>query len=367
MAQNKKKNIRKIKIKPIPAALTAGAAVLVLVLALAAAFSGGRKEEDSVGIQFNDTDLKNQHGTPEDDSQRVAATVEIQLEDCAVVTGTRFKVTAIVTPENTEQALIWSSSDTGIFEVDADGIVTVRGTGTAVLTATVGAVTDAVVIEGIQTVADGSQNDLPVYAGNTAFNKEDSNQASGNSGSGSGPGSGGDGSGSLSGGGGADDTGNGGHSDNSGGSSGQNGGGSSSGGDVPSPDNGNGGSPDGGSSNSDGSSTNGGAGSSGIGELLPDMGFSQVLSNVYVCEENGIYYGEIITQPNVTIMYIKRRGETFDARIQSVLSTLLPSEHTQVWNNFLTANTDRTFTVEDRKVRIVVAANGGHSQIVIYN
>lgn len=28
---------------------------------------------------------------------------------------------------------------------------------------------------------------------------------------------------------------------------------------------------------------------------------------------------------------------------------------------------DRTFTAEGRKVRIVTAAGGGHSQIVIYN
>ena len=344
MAQNTEKTKKKIKIKSIPAAITAGAAVIILVIALAAAFSNGGEKEKSVGIQFNETDLKNQSGTPEDASQRVAATVEIQLEDCAVVTGTRFKVTAIVTPENTEQALIWNSSDTGIFEVDTDGIVTVRGTGTAVLTATVGAVTDAVVIEGIQTVADGSQNDLPVYAGNTAFNKGDANTASGSTGNGS------EGSGSGSGVGGTDENASG--NNGNGGSANSNGSQDSSGG---------------GSSNSDGSSTNGGSESSGIGELLPDMGFSQVLSNVYVCEENGVYYGEIITQPNVTIMYIKRRGETFDARIQSVLSTLLPSEHAQVWNNYLSANTDRTFTVENRKVRIVVAANGGHSQIVIYN
>lgn len=342
MTQNTKKMKKKIRIKPIPAAITAGTVLLVLVIALAAAFSGA-KEENSVGIQFNETDLKNQGATSEDYSQRAAATVEIQLEDCAVAAGTRFKVTALVTPENTEQALIWSSSDTGVFEVEPAGIVTVKDAGTAVLTATVGAVTDAVVIEGIQTMADGSRNDLPVYGGSTASSLGHSNQASGGSGTGSG-GNGGDLANSD---GSPDASGSGGSGNDSGESSsdGSESGGGSSGGD----------------------SQNSGSGSSGIGGLLPDMGFSQVLSNVYVCEENGIYYGEIITQPNVTIMYIKRRGETFDARIQSVLSTLLPSAHAQVWNNYLSADTDRTFTAEDRKVRIVVAANGGHSQIVIYN
>ena len=45
----------------------------------------------------------------------------------------------------------------------------------------------------------------------------------------------------------------------------------------------------------------------------------------------------------------------------------LLTEYGQVWSNYLSANTDRTFTAEGRRVRIVVAPNGGHSQIVIYN
>ena len=121
-----------------------------------------------------------------------------------------------------------------------------------------------------------------------------------------------------------------------------------------------------GSSSSD-SSADKGSDSTQIGGQLPDLGFSQEMSNVYVCTENGTYYGEIITQPNVTIIYIKKRSDTFDNKIKSVITSLLPNEYMQVWNNYITANTDRTFTVEDRMVRIVVASNGGHSQIVIYN
>lgn len=104
-----------------------------------------------------------------------------------------------------------------------------------------------------------------------------------------------------------------------------------------------------------------------ISDGLSGIGFTQRYSNVYVCEENDTYYGEIITQPNVTIIYIKQRSGTFDSRIQTVLARLLPDEYGQVWSNYLSANTDRTFTAEGRRVRIVVAPNGGHSQIVIYN
>ena len=104
-----------------------------------------------------------------------------------------------------------------------------------------------------------------------------------------------------------------------------------------------------------------------ISDGLSGIGFTQRYSNVYVCEENDTYYGEIITQPNVTIIYIKQRSGTFDSRIQTVLARLLPDEYGQAWSNYLSANTDRTFTAEGRRVRIVVAPNGGHSQIVIYN
>ena len=119
--------------------------------------------------------------------------------------------------------------------------------------------------------------------------------------------------------------------------------------------------------NNSGSNTGNGDNSGSISDGLSGIGFTQRYSNVYVCEENDTYYGEIITQPNVTIIYIKQRSGTFDSRIQTVLARLLPDEYGQVWSNYLSANTDRTFTAEGRRVRIVVAPNGGHSQIVIYN
>ena len=117
----------------------------------------------------------------------------------------------------------------------------------------------------------------------------------------------------------------------------------------------------------DSSNTGNGDNSGSISDGLSGIGFTQRYSNVYVCEENDTYYGEIITQPNVTIIYIKQRSGTFDSRIQTVLARLLPDEYGQVWSNYLSANTDRTFTAEGRRVRIVVAPNGGHSQIVIHN
>ena len=326
--------------------------------------------------------------------------VEIEFEDCAVPVGTQLKMTALVVPENTDQALIWSSSDSSVAEIDKDGIFTVKAVGTTVVTATVGTVSDSVVIEGIENVAQGSKNNLPVYTGTTLAknNASGSGSASGSTSSGgtsagsgsdsgstgtgggqaggSWTGSGSSGSGSYDGGSGDSDSDGGddsGSTDSGSGSSG----GSSNGGSGTT-----GGSSGSNSGNNDGSSTNGGNSSNNsnsgsntssgdnsgsISDGLSGIGFTQRYSNVYVCEENDTYYGEIITQPNVTIIYIKQRSGTFDSRIQTVLARLLPDEYGQVWSNYLSANTDRTFTAEGRRVRIVVAPNGGHSQIVIYN
>ena len=268
------------------------------------------------------------------------------------------------------------------------------------VTATVGTVSDSVVIEGIENVAQGSKNNLPVYTGTTlaknsasgsgsASGSTSSGGTSAGSGSdssstgtgggqagGSWTGSGSSGSGSYDGGSGDSDSDGGddsGSTDSGSGSSG----GSSNGGSGTT-----GGSSGSNSGNNDGSSTNGGNSSNNsnsgsntssgdnsgsISDGLSGIGFTQRYSNVYVCEENDTYYGEIITQPNVTIIYIKQRSGTFDSRIQTVLARLLPDEYGQVWSNYLSANTDRTFTAEGRRVRIVVAPNGGHSQIVIYN
>lgn len=377
---------------------------VVIILTVASIVSGSiqqkkEKESNAASVSVDRIKLKDDSAQAQQMSN-TETEVEIEFEDCAVPVGTQLKMTALVVPENTDQALIWSSSDSSVAEIDKDGILTVKAVGTTVVTATVGTVSDSVVIEGIENVAQGSKNNLPVYTGTTLAknNASGSGSASGSmssggtsagSGSDSGStgtgggqaggswtGSGSSGSGSYDGGSGDSDSDGGddsGSTDSGSGSSG----GSSNGGSGTT-----GGSSGSNSGNNDGSSTNGGNSSNNsnsgsntgngdnsgsISDGLSGIGFTQRYSNVYVCEENDTYYGEIITQPNVTIIYIKQRSGTFDSRIQTVLARLLPDEYGQVWSNYLSANTDRTFTAEGRRVRIVVAPNGGHSQIVIYN
>ena len=377
---------------------------VVIILTVASIVSGSiqqkkEKESNAASVSVDRIKLK-------DDSAQVQqmsnteTEVEIEFEDCAVPVGTQLKMTALVVPENTDQALIWSSSDSSVAEIDKDGILTVKAVGTTVVTATVGTVSDSVVIEGMENVAQGSKNNLPVYTGTTLAknNASGSGSASGSTssggtsaGSGSDSGStgtgggqaGGSWTGSGSSGSGSYDGGSGDSDSDGGDDSGSTDSGSGSSGGSSNGESGTtGGSSGSNSGNNDGSSTNGGNSSNNsnsgsntgngdnsgsISDGLSGIGFTQRYSNVYVCEENDTYYGEIITQPNVTIIYIKQRSGTFDSRIQTVLARLLPDEYGQVWSNYLSANTDRTFTAEGRRVRIVVAPNGGHSQIVIYN
>lgn len=400
---------RQLKIRPVWIVVMAiiGAAVLSGIIYALAGNIREKSKENNASISLNDIKVDNiGKEVISDNADRVQATVEVCLSDCAVTVGTVFKAAAIVTPANTEQALVWSSNNTGIFEVGQDGVVTVKGVGTAVLTATVGNVSDSVIIEGISQVTDGSSNNLPIY--NVA-----QNEVTGGNGS-SGVSSGGtsnissngtaNGGSNTSGGGSTGNTGNGGTSsgnssvnNGSSGSANTSNGGSSTGsgstggngntsGGNGSVNNGSSGSANtsnggsgGSTGNNSGNSTSGngssssqdtdgkGADSTQIGDYLPDYGFDREMSNVYVYRDGNTYQGEIITQPNVAIIYIMQRSEAFDDKVKETLAKLLPKEYGQVWNNYVTASSDRTFTVEDRMVRIVVASNGGHSQIVIYN
>lgn len=326
------KDKKNYKVKPL-VFIIAGIAVLVLI---AAAITAGvisehnKSKENTVGMTLTQKNLRPQDAEADNNAVKEITTVEILMDDTAIPVGTTFMAAAIVEPADTDKALIWTSSNDDVMTVKQDGLVTVKGTGTAALTATVGDVSDAIAIEGIESAAAGSKNGYTVYTGNGSILKSSSSVPAGSSaGSGSGTGSSYNDNGSYS----YNGTGN-----NSGNSQGNN--------------------------NSTGSD---GKTSSDIGEVLNKEGFTQEYSNVYVYTDGGTYYGEIITQPDVSIIYIKQRNEGFDARIKGVLAQLLPESCNQVWNNYVSATTDRTFTVEDRKVRIVTASRGGHSQIVIYN
>lgn len=345
------KDKKNYKVKPL-VFIIAGIAVLVLI---AAAITAGvisehnKSKENTVGMTLTQKNLRPQDAEADNNAVKEITTVEILMDDTAIPVGTTFMAAAIVEPADTDKALIWTSSNDDVMTVKQDGLVTVKGTGTAALTATVGDVSDAIAIEGIESAAAGSKNGYTVYTGNGSILKPSSSvQAGSSAGSGSGTGSSYNDNGSYS----YNSTGNNLSGTGSNNNTGNNQSDSSNSGNSQENNN---------STGSDGKT------SSDIGEVLNKEGFTQEYSNVYVYTDGGTYYGEIITQPDVSIIYIKQRNEGFDARIKGVLAQLLPESCNQVWNNYVSATTDRTFTVEDRKVRIVTASRGGHSQIVIYN
>lgn len=372
---------RKMRIKPVPVIILG--VVTVAIIAGIGIFAIGntsdKQQNSSATVSVSKKNLKDSNSTSTE-PVKAATTVEIQWEDSAVPVGTSFKVTAIVTPQDTEHALVWSSGNQDVCTIDSEGVVTVRSAGNAAITATVGTVSDSVIIQGIDSVSAGSDRGLPVYTGdsyvpagqsnggsndnsngNTSTGDSQSDVSSGGSQQGQrsngsiGVSSGINSSSNIS-------------DDNSDISDDNNGGSSDNGSDNGynyNTDNGSYDNNNGGYDNNSGSHD--GASSSDIAGYLPQIGYTQRMSNVYVCEDGDTYYGEIIIQPNVTIIYIKQRSGTFDSMIQSTLSALLPSEAGQVWNNYLSSSSDKTFTVDGRRVRIVTALNGGHSQIVVYN
>ena len=367
---------KNIKIKRTPVIILAGIVLVVLAVVLIVSFNkSDDNNEQSADVNVSKINLKPSQGQDEY-TVKEETQVDILFENTAIPVGTSLKVTAIVSPDDNEKSLIWTSSNEQVFSVDKDGVITVNGVGTATLTATVGSVSDAVVIEGITKVSQGSSNGFIVYTGsnhnvtgNTYNSSGSDGQAYGSSGtddSGTGQeqqwnpqtGSGVSGNGQQ----GSSSSGNSQSGSNSSGN-GQAGGNSSGNGQTGGNSSGNSQS---GSGNADSGQNNGNS-SEDIGGMLSDNGFEQTVSNVYVCRQDGVYYGEIITQSNVTIIYIKQRNASFDGRIQSVIEDLLPGNSSYVWNSYVSASTDRTFTVDGRMVRIVVATGGGHSQIVIYN
>lgn len=160
------------------------AAVIVLILAgiiISVSTDKNRKKQEAdskASVSVTRTDLKNEASSQQQNIKE-QTDVEILFENKAVPVGTSLKVTAIVTPDDDDKSIVWTSSNTDVFTVDKDGVITVIGSGTATLTATVGSVSDAIVIEGIRNVAAGSDNGFSVYTHTAGSISSGSNTGSG--------------------------------------------------------------------------------------------------------------------------------------------------------------------------------------------
>lgn len=358
---------KKKKLKPIPVLILI-VTLFAIVLSLLLAFRT-KPEEESVTISISGVGEATKNSDINETNSVQETKVSIDMDSCAIPIGTILKVTASIDPAfEVEKSINWSSSDQSVFTVDSEGIITIKGKGTSALTATIGSSSDAIVIEGIANDnAAKSQNNLPIFnlisGGINSGNETSGNETSGNGTSGNEtPGNGSSSNGSSSNGSLSNGTAGNGVSDN-----GTSGNGSSSNGSSGTNTNINNSSNTEKTTDSQKNESNSGLKSTDLYESLSEIGYTQLMSNVYVYEENNTYYGEIIIQSNVTIIYIKQRCDGFDTKIKEVIAKLIPTENSDVWNNYISSSSDRTFTVEGRTVRIVTALNGGHSQIVIYN
>ena len=358
MATQKKNNIKKKKrrLKPVPI-LVLVTVLIGIIISLVLVF-GEKPKKESVNVSISDAGVGANAVDEKASNTLLDATVSIDMDSCAIPIGTTLKVTASIDPVEVEKTINWSSSDENVFTVDSEGIIIIKGKGTSALTATLGSTSDAIVIEGIlNNDTAKSQNDLPIF-NLIASSATSSNGTLSNGTSSNGTSISGTSNNSST----VNNTGNTTNpvSNNTNNASGTNNTGNN--GNSSNPVN-----PDSGTNNGTNSGTNSGLKSTELNGSLNEFGYSKVLSNVYVYQENNTYYGEIVIQSNVTIIYIKQRCEGYDMKIKQVIASLLPIENAQVWSNYIAASSDRTFTVEGRMVRIVTAFNGGHSQIVIYN
>ena len=171
--------MRNIKIKRTTVIILMGiilAVVLAVVLIISFNKSDGNEQQADVNV--SKINLKPSQAQDEYEVKE-GTQIDILFENTAIPVGTSLKVTAIVSPDDNEKSLIWTSSNEQVFSVDKDGVITINGVGTATLTATVGSVSDAVVVEGITKVSQGSSNGFVVYTGNNNNGKGNTYDSSG--------------------------------------------------------------------------------------------------------------------------------------------------------------------------------------------
>lgn len=339
-------------------------------------------------------------------SQRAQETlsIKIDMEDCTMLIGTQYVMTASVYPSGNSSALRWSTSNPEVLTVDPTGKVNVVGEGIGVVTASIGTTSDSIAIECVHSLGEATLN-YPEY---TTF------LASGESTEGGDSKTSKENSGKLSAGAGTGESGKENQETQAGNKTvaeGTKGATNPTNAETPTK------AP---ASNTttptvaptaastitptvaptaastttpttpatattkaatttptvqdaSGSTTATTEGYTGVkitsnqeASKLASYGFQHYLDSTYVYEENDNYLGEVVVSGTMLHIYVKERSTGFDHAIHSVLSDMLPESADSVWNSYTSATSDQTMTVDGRVVRLVMPSEG-HSQIVLYN
>lgn len=379
----------KYKIKPVPVAILCASIVLVIVGIVGLVSGFGNNDDGNPTIDISPVGSQAQSIYSPTKPETVKVTVNIGMGDCILTTDQIVKVTVNVEPSNTDTAVIWKSSDESVMTVTEDGVISAKKAGVSALTATVGNVTDAIVVKWVTPENSGSSTEPvnPHIGGGQVITplqpeRPTQGQSQGQS------------QGSTQG---------------------------ATQGTIVSPTV----TPSQGSSQapttkptspvvtptmspttapSQGSTQAPtikptsptttptvaptvapiivptvvptqapsvdveGLKSTELYTVLPGMGFTRLYSNVYSygnTKDN--YCGQVIIEPNQATIYVATRNTEFDNAIKNVLASMLPESADAVWRSYVGAGSDTTFMVGLRKVRIVTAKNGGHSQIVVWN
>ena len=114
--------MRNIKIKRTTVIILMGI-ILAVVLAVVLIISFNKSDGNEQQADFNVSKINLKPSQAQDEYEVKEGTqIDILFENTAIPVGTSLKVTAIVSPDDNEKSLIWTSSNEQVFSVDKDEI-----------------------------------------------------------------------------------------------------------------------------------------------------------------------------------------------------------------------------------------------------
>ena len=100
-------------------------------------------------------------------------------------------------------------------------------------------------------------------------------------------------------------------------------------------------------------------------EVLPTIGYTKHLEDVYLYMEDGNYLGEVIVNDDSVQLYIQTRTTSFDTALKELLKIILPKEYNNVFMTFVQSEDNKTIVAEGHRIRIRPAGDENHAQLII--
>lgn len=293
----------------------------------------------------NNPDKKNNSSTSYIDSSQRGKYIEILTDDCSLYIGTSITLKCEANPETALHDLSWTSSDEEIVIIDDNGKLTVVGSGTSIITATNGTLTDSIIIIGIekeQPTVEGetvTEPMLPIYVPNekgelvpdkpteqqtesnpvepvTDVTKETEEESytQGNTENKTEPAT---------------------------------------------------------QKNTD-TETEPVTSEENINYperiigTITSLGYTKYKEDyIYIYEEDGNYLGEVIVNDTFIQIYIQTRTTQFDKALKALIGLVIPDEYEKVYSAFVSAEDNKTIKVQNHIIRIRPGSGENHAQLII--